>query len=245
MPVIAAFKLHNVFAFCISPRQPDGRHRRLGPGTHKANFLQVRKRRNYQLGEVGLDRRRRSKARPIAHRGQNGIEYVGRSVPKNQRPPRAHVINELIFVRIPDARPFAANNESGFATDRAERSHRRIDPARNQGGGAFLQTLRLLDLTGCCGLHQLLPYTRKSKSERKAYRSQLAMPAINITADLQVLENQWYRLHGRLRTRRTRKPDMPRISRSPRQNASRGVVHTNSSEIHRSSMILQYSGDRL
>src|ERR1700694_3367476 len=210
MPVIAAFKLHNVFAFCISPRQPDGRHRRLGPGTHKADFLQVRKRRNYQLGEVGLDRRRGSEACPIAHRGQNGIEYVGRGVPKNQRPPRAHIINELIFVRVPDARPFAAHNESGIATDRAERSYRRIHPARNQGCGAFLQALRLLDLTGCGGLHQLLRFTRKSMSERNTYRSQLAMSAINITADLQALENQWYRRHGRRRARRTGKSDTPR-----------------------------------
>src|SRR4030081_2038299 len=105
-------------------------------------------------------------------------------MPKNQRPPRAHVINELIFVRIPQARPFAAHNESGIATDRAERSYRRINPARNQGCGAFLQTLRFLDLTGCCGLHQLLRYTRKSKSERKTYIDRnLRCPAINITAD--------------------------------------------------------------
>src|SRR5216683_2596136 len=187
MPVIAAFKLHNVFAFCIRPRQPDGRHRGLGPGTHKADLLYVWKRGNYQLGEVGLDRGRRSEARPIAHRGQNGIEDIGSSVPKNQRPPRAHVIDELIFVRVPNARPFAAHNESGITTDRAERSYRRIHPARNQGRGAFLQTLRLLDLTGCCGLHPLLPSTSKSKSEKNAYRSQLAMPAINITADLPAL----------------------------------------------------------
>src|SRR5260370_17413723 len=191
MPVIAAFKLHNVFSVCIRQRQPDGRKRGLWLGSQKGGLLYERKRGNYQLGEVGLDRGRRSKAGPIAHRGQNGIEYVGSGVPKNQRPPRAHVINELIFVSIPDARPFAAHNESGITTDRAERSYRRINPARNQGRGAFLQTLRLLDLTGCCGLHPLLPSTRKSKSEKNAYRSQLAMPPINITADLPALENQW------------------------------------------------------
>src|SRR6266851_2948177 len=68
-----------------------------------------------------------------------------------------------------------------------------LTPPGIRAAARFCRRCDCSTLRDVVGSIRSLPYTRKRKRERKAYRWQLAMPAINITADLQALENQWYR----------------------------------------------------
>ena len=99
MPVIAALKLHNVFAFRISSRQADRRHGRFCPRTDEAHLLHVRKCRQHKLREIRLRRSGSPKTRSITSRSQDGIQHTRLRVAKNQRPPRSDVIDKLVLVR--------------------------------------------------------------------------------------------------------------------------------------------------
>src|SRR5438309_5304934 len=157
MPVIAALKLHNVFAFRISSRQADRRHGRFCPRTDEAHLLHVRKCRQHKLREIRFRRSGSPKTRSITSRSQDGIQHTRLRVAKNQRPPRSDVIDKLVLVRVPDVRALAPHNKWRIATHRTKRPHRRVHAAGNHALSALLQTARLLDFAGHRGRHQVLP----------------------------------------------------------------------------------------
>ncbi len=117
MPVIAAFKFHDVFAFCVSPRQPNRRHGRFRPGTDEADFFHVRKRAQHQFRQIGLRRRGSAKAGAVAGRGHNRIENIRLGVPQNQWSPGSDVVDQFVFVGVPDVRSFAAYDKSRISSD--------------------------------------------------------------------------------------------------------------------------------
>src|SRR5579863_6016752 len=82
-------------------------------------------------------------------------------MPKNHRTPGTHIIDKLIFIGVPDVRSLPPHNKWWIPAHRSERPYRRVHSARNQPFRAFLQTPRLLDLSGCYGRHRTLPELRK------------------------------------------------------------------------------------
>ena len=161
MPVIAAFKLHDVFAFCVSPGQPNRRHGRFRARADEADFLHVRKRAQHQFGQIRFRRGGSSKASTIAGRRHNRIQDIGLGVPQNQRSPRSDVVDQFVVVGVPDVRPLAAHDESGISSHRAKRPHRRIHTARNHAFRPQLQAARLFSFTPWGGRHRILSTWRK------------------------------------------------------------------------------------
>ncbi len=146
--VIAAFKLHDVFALRIRARQANGRHGRFGARTDEANFLHVRKSGNYQLGEIRFGGSGRSEAGAIARRRDHGLDDGGRGVPENERTPGADVVHILVAVGIPNVRTLAAHDVQRVAAHRAKSAHRGVHASGNQLFGAFLQLAGLFCLAG-------------------------------------------------------------------------------------------------
>src|SRR5580698_2525031 len=73
---------------------------------------------------------------------------------ENQRPPRCDIVDELVFIRVPNVRTLAAHNKRWLASHGTKGTHRRVHSARNHAFGPQLQTARLLGLAGRCGWHQ-------------------------------------------------------------------------------------------
>src|SRR5216683_2535116 len=65
-----------------------------------------------------------------------------------------------------------------------------LTPPGIRAAARFCRRCDCSTLRDVVGSIRSLPYTRKRKRERKAYRWQLAMPAINITADLHAQDIQ-------------------------------------------------------
>src|SRR5258708_19460347 len=78
-------------------------------------------------------------------------------MPQNQRPPGSNVVDEFIFIRIPNVGTLSPDNKRGIAPDRTESPYRRIHSPGNHALSAFLQTARLLDLSRSRRRHQVLP----------------------------------------------------------------------------------------
>ena len=156
MPVIATFELDNVFALRISPRQPDGRHRRFGPRAYEAHFLHAGERAQNQFGQIGLRWRGCSETCPVAGSTDNRVEHIGLGVPKNERPPRSDVIDVLVFVGVPNVRALAPHDENRIAAYGAKCPHGRVHPAGDHAFSTLLQPPRLFRLAQSGGWHQIL-----------------------------------------------------------------------------------------
>ena len=65
----------------------------------------------------------------------NRAREHNRSMPKNIRPPRAHIIDIVLPINVFDPGTLGASHKKGVSIDVSERSHRRIHPSGNQGFG--------------------------------------------------------------------------------------------------------------
>src|SRR6202047_3030462 len=144
--VIAALKLHNVFALGIGARQADGRHGRFGSRTDKANFLHVRKGGNHQLSKIRFCGSGSSEAGALTRRRDHRLNDSGRRVPKDERAPRPDVVHILIAIRVPNVRTLAAHDVQRLASHRTKGAHRGVHSSGNKLFSAFLQLAGLFCL---------------------------------------------------------------------------------------------------
>src|SRR5882757_7437594 len=92
---------------------------------------------------------------------------------KDERSPRADVVDVLIAVGVPDAGTLAAHDVKRIASDRAKRAYRRIHASGNQLLSALL---KLAGLVGFAG-HGLLQRGRLRAVALQRSRLILAAPA--------------------------------------------------------------------
>src|SRR5690606_13467951 len=83
----------------------------------------------------------RAEARATGRRGLDRRHHLGVRVTQDQRAPRTDEIDVAATVGVEEPRAAAPHYEAGRATDRAERAHRGIDPARDEAAGAVEEVL--------------------------------------------------------------------------------------------------------
>ena len=127
--MIAAVELDQEIATRLRTCDAQRAHRRLGAAGDEAQHLDVRHARSHQFGQRHLERRRYAEARAVFHRLAQRIEHHRRRMAEDERPPREHVVEILVAVDVPDARPLPALDDERLAADPAERAHRRADAA--------------------------------------------------------------------------------------------------------------------
>src|SRR4030095_8684516 len=111
MTVIAAVELHDSIATRVTACESDRRHRRFSSRVHQADFLDGWHQPANQFCEVDLAFRGRSERGPCFQDFLETGETFRRPVAKQQRPPRAHVVDIFVTISIPDPRALAANDE--------------------------------------------------------------------------------------------------------------------------------------
>src|SRR5205823_1487840 len=67
---------------------------------------------------------------------RNRLDHARMGMPKNERPPGAHVIQVAVTVDVVEIWAFAAGDERRFATHGTKRAGRTVDAARDQPLGA-------------------------------------------------------------------------------------------------------------
>ena len=139
--VVAAGELHDA----VAPREPachpDGRHGGLGAARDQAHPLAARDARADGLGQQHLALGRRSVRRAILGGTLHGLDHGGVCVTEDRRAPRLHVVRVATAIRVPDVTAFGARHEVRGASDVAEGTHGRVDPAGNDTAGALEQLL--------------------------------------------------------------------------------------------------------
>jgi hypothetical protein len=83
-------------------------------------------------------------------------------------------------------RAFSPHNEQRIASDRTERTHRRVYAARYHAFGALLQALRSLSLTGCGGRHRALFASKTREVNTVFKRSAIATEYYSSAAHLEL-----------------------------------------------------------
>ena len=150
-------------------------HRRLGAARDEAQHLDVRHPRAHELRELDLEPGRDSEARPARHRLAQRVEHDGGRVAEHERAPREHVVEVLVAVDVPDARPFAALDDERLATNAAECAHRRADAAGNSSRARAISA-RERDVSRADATSVIARSSRSSCSSRAA-RAGAAAPA--------------------------------------------------------------------
>jgi len=79
--VVAALKLHDVFALGKGAGQSDGRHGRFGARTDEAHFLHVGKGGDHEFGQIGFSGRGGSETGARARGGNDGLNHGWGGVP--------------------------------------------------------------------------------------------------------------------------------------------------------------------
>ena len=106
--VVAAGELDHPRAVRERAREPERRHRGLGPGGDEPHPLDRRQRSRDLGGELDLALGRRAEGRPVERRLANDLDRLGIGVPEDQRPPRLHPVEQAPAVGRLDVRPLAA-----------------------------------------------------------------------------------------------------------------------------------------
>ena len=132
MAVVAADELDDLVPARERAGDPECAHRRLGARAHEAHELESWHRFPDQARELELERARRAEARALAQRVLERRHHARVCVPEDERPPRKDVVHVAAAVDVDEVRALAALHEERGATDRAERTHRRADPARKE-----------------------------------------------------------------------------------------------------------------
>src|SRR5438270_2738510 len=131
MAVIAAFKFDDVFASGKCARYPQRRHGGFRSGADKTHLFQGRKRLNHRFRQLSFYRSAGPEARPIVVGAIYRLNYLRMRMPQDQWSPRAHIVDVLIAVSIPDVSAFALYYIWWITGDRFKRSNRGVDPAGN------------------------------------------------------------------------------------------------------------------
>src|SRR5581483_3201867 len=152
--VVATLEFHDVFATRIGTRQADGGHGGFRPRTDETHFFHSRKRGDHKFRQFGFAWRGSPETRAITRCPHHCFSDFRRSVPQNQRSPRADVINVFVAIGVPDSSTLTTHNERRIAANRLKGAHRRIHSAWNHGLGALLQSSRFFEPAG----HRFVAY---------------------------------------------------------------------------------------
>ena len=129
--VVAAGKLYHKVSAGKPARDPDGAHRRLGPGVHQPHHLDRWRKLANQLGHLDFALGRGPETRPRFDDVVQGLGHFRVPVPQNQRPPGADVVDVGMAVRVVEMRARAALDKHRIAAHGPERPRRRVDAAGN------------------------------------------------------------------------------------------------------------------
>ena len=137
MAVVAAFELDDLVPARKAAGDADGGHRRLRARIDQAHHLHVRAGEADLFGEQRLRARGRAEAQPARSRRLHRRHHGGMGVAEDQRAPAHHIIGIDVTVCVEDPIPFAAVDEQGVTSHRAEGAHGGIDAAGKDGFGAL------------------------------------------------------------------------------------------------------------
>ena len=145
MAVVAALELDDL----ISPReatcQTDGTHRRLRPRVHHAHTLyrgeELRANKLCHLDLTGITS---PVARTLLQLTADSLLDGRVSVPEEQGPPGADVVDVFIAIDVKDVGALAVIDIEGGEAYRAEGTHRAIDSAGDVSGGALEERSRCI-----------------------------------------------------------------------------------------------------
>ena len=149
VPVVAPLKLQHLRAARITAGQTHRRHGRLRAGVNHAHLI-GRSALDDFLRQQRLALRRRAKAQPAGGSPLHDLHDFRVRIAVNHRAIRAHEVDVLIAVDIPQARSCAPLDHAGLATHGAESAHRRVHPARDHFGGTLEPLLRLGSIRHVC-----------------------------------------------------------------------------------------------
>ncbi|OQA43269.1 MAG: hypothetical protein BWY52_01922 [Chloroflexi bacterium ADurb.Bin325] len=156
--VVAALELDDLVPPGERARQPQRAHGGLRARVDEAQQLHAGHEALDQPGQLELQRAGRAEARTLRGRAAQRGGHTRVRMAEDQRPPREDVIQEAVAVHVVEIGPFPARDEQRVAAHRAERAHRRVHAAGEQGLGQGKQMLR------AGGLHAPSP----SRSQRAA-----------------------------------------------------------------------------
>ena len=145
MAMIATLELNQQVAAGVAARQPNGAHRRLGPGTDQANHFQRRQQLAQQVRHVDLAFGRCAEGESLERRFLHRGDHLRVGVAENQRPPGTDIIDVALAVGVGDVGTGTGNEKARRAADRTEGAHRRVDAAGNVLLGALKELLILGD----------------------------------------------------------------------------------------------------
>ena len=137
MAVVTAFKLDDLVPASKTARQSDGAHGGLGAGRHQAHRFNRRHQLDDFFGNQDFGFGGCAKRQAIHRCRLHGGNHLRVSVADNGRAPRAHIVDVLGVVGIPQIGTVAALKKQRRAAHAAKGAHRRVDPTGNGLAGAF------------------------------------------------------------------------------------------------------------
>ncbi len=129
-------ELHEQVAAGEAAREADGAHGRLGAGRHEAEPLDRADALLDELGELGLGRRRRAEREAAARGIRHRLDHARIGVAQDRGTPAGDEVDVLAALDVGDVRALRRDEEARGAADRAERAHRRVHAAGDDGLGA-------------------------------------------------------------------------------------------------------------
>ena len=144
MAVIAAFKLQNEIALGEAAGEANGAHGGFGAAGNEANLFDERNRRGDQRCEFQFKLGSDAKAGAAFRLIGNGGGDTGICVAQDQRAPRAHVVEQLVAIRVVQVLARTTFDDQRLAADGAERAHGAIHAADEDLFGAFENLARPL-----------------------------------------------------------------------------------------------------
>ncbi len=139
MAVVAARELEHARAAGRRAGKPERAHRRLGSGRDEADHVAAGHHPGDALRQLHLGRRHETEQRPAPELARDRLGHALRAVPEERRPPRADPVQVLAAGGVAHARAARLDERDGRQAHRAERPHRRVDPARGDALRAFVE----------------------------------------------------------------------------------------------------------
>src|SRR5438477_1800152 len=134
--MVTTGELDDLVALGESASQSQTRHCRLCATVHHPHFLDCRHPDADQLRYFHLKRIRNPKADATLRRLGYGANDNWICVAQDGGPPASDVIDQLLIVHHPDARPLGVINKKRLAANSAQGADRRVHTARNPRAGA-------------------------------------------------------------------------------------------------------------
>jgi hypothetical protein len=141
MAVIAAFELDQQIAPGEAARQADRAHRRFGPGAHQTDHFERGQQGTQELGHLDLTLGRRAEGESSRGSLLDGGDHLRLRMAKDQRSPRADVIEIGPAIGIGDAGTRPGGEKARRPADRPKGPDRRVDTPRDVPLGALKELL--------------------------------------------------------------------------------------------------------